>query len=260
VTDAPSAARRVVRPPLPLFTLATACAVAALAALFIAPLGTRAGLWGLGVGRPLFFGAAWLALAAGLLAVFAVWRSGRIVRSLAIVVIAAAAAAAPVRLWLSERGAPPIHDISTDLEHPPAYVAIARLRGAGTNAVAHGGAEVARRQSASYPDVRPLIVAAPPDRTLALAADTARAQGWTVVAQDLGFGNLGRLEATDATLWFGRVDDIVVRIVPHPVGSRVDVRSSTRDDAADGGRNAQRIRRFLAFLAERARAEEPRHG
>lgn len=258
MTDKPAAAPAAHGPPL--FTLSTACAVAALAALFLAPLGTRAGLWGLGIGRPLFFGAAWLALAAGLLAVIAVWRTGRIVRSLAIVVIAAAAAAAPVRLWLSERGAPPIHDVSTDLEHPPAYVAIARLRGDGANPLAHGGTDVARRQSASYPDVRPLIVAAPPDRTLALAADTARAQGWNVVAQDLGFGNLGRLEATDTTLWFGRVDDIVVRIVPHPVGSRVDVRSSARDDTADGGRNAQRIRRFLAFLAERARAEEPRHG
>jgi hypothetical protein len=245
---------------LPLFTLASACAIAALALLFLAPLGARAGLWGLGVGRPLFFGAAWLALAAGLLAVVAVWRNGRIVRSLAIVLIAGAAAAAPVRLWLSERGAPPIHDITTDLEHPPAYVAIARLRGAGTNAAAYPGADVASRQRASYPDLRPLVVMAPPDRTLALAVDTARAQGWTVVAQDLGFGNLGRLEATDSSLWFGRVDDVVVRIVPHPAGSRVDVRSSARDDAADGGRNAQRIRRFLAFLAERARAEERRIG
>jgi len=234
--------------------------VAALAVLFLAPLGARAGLWGLGVGRPLFFGAAWLALAAGLLAVLAVWRTGRIMRSLAIVVIAAAAAAAPVRLWLAERGAPPIHDISTDLEHPPAYVAIARLRGAGTNGAAYAGGDAARLQRASYADLRPLIVPVPPDRTLALAADTARAQGWTVVAQDLGFGNLGRLEATDSTLWFGRVDDVVVRVVPHPAGSRVDVRSSARDDAADGGRNAQRIRRFLAFLAERARAEEPRNG
>jgi uncharacterized protein DUF1499 len=260
VTAPPAAALAAARQPLPLFTIATAFAVAALAVLFLAPMGTRFGLWGLGVGRPLFLGAAWLALAAGVLAVVAVWRTGRVVRSLAVVVIAAAAAAAPVRLWLSERGAPRIHDISTDLEHPPAYVAIARLRGPGANPVAYGGAAVAGQQRASYADLRPLIVAVPPDRTLALAADTARAQGWTVVAQDLGFGNLGRLEATDTTLWFGRVDDVVVRVVPHPVGSRVDVRSSARDDAADGGRNAQRIRRFLAFLAERARVEEPRNG
>jgi fatty-acyl-CoA synthase len=98
-------------------------------------------------------------------------------------------------------------------------------------------------------------VTVPPARALALAGDTARAEGWTVLAQDLGFGDLGRLEATDATFLFGRLDDIVVRIVPHPAGSRVDVRSSARDDGEDGGRNADRIRRFLAYLAERAATE-----
>jgi hypothetical protein len=176
-------------------------------------------------------------------------------------VLAALAAALPVRAWMAARGAPPIHDVTTDVEHPPDYVAVAKLRtAAGSNPAAYGGDPVARQQRAAYGDLRPLVVLVPPDRALALAADTARAQGWTILAQDLGFGRFGRLEATDTTMLFGRIDDIVVRIVPHEVGSRVDVRSSSRDDAADDGRNAQRIRRFLAFLAERARAELPRNG
>ncbi len=145
--------------------------------------------------------------------------------------------------------------MSTDLENPPRYVAVARLRMPPANSVDYGGDAVARQQRASYPDLRPLMITAPPPRVLAMAADTARAEGWTVLAQDIGFGDLGRLEATDTSFLFGRIDDIVVRVVPHTVGSRVDVRSSARDDGRAAGRNADRIRRFLAFLAERAAAE-----
>ena len=145
--------------------------------------------------------------------------------------------------------------MTTDLDNPPRYVAVAKLRVPPANSVDYGGEAVARHQRASYGDLRPLIVKAPPPRALAMAADTARAEGWTVLAQDIGFGDLGRLEATDTSFLFGRLDDIVVRIVPHPAGSRVDVRSSARDEGADDGRNARRIRRFLAFLAERAAAE-----
>jgi hypothetical protein len=173
----------------------------------------------------------------------------------AIAALAVAAALQPIRIWIAARNAPPIHDVTTDLDNPPRYVAVARLRVPPANAVAYGGEAVARQQRTSYGDLRPLIVQAPPPRVLALAADTARAEGWTVLAQDIGFGDLGRLEATDATFLFGRIDDIVVRVVPHPAGSRVDVRSSARDDDADAGRNATRVRRFLAFLAERAAAE-----
>ena len=169
--------------------------------------------------------------------------------------MAVAAAVLPIRTWLAARSAPPIHDVTTDLDNPPRYVAVAKLRVPPANSVDYGGEAVARHQRASYGDLRPLIVKAPPPRALAMAADTARAEGWTVLAQDIGFGDLGRLEATDTSFLFGRLDDIVVRIVPHPAGSRVDVRSSARDEGADDGRNARRIRRFLAFLAERAAAE-----
>jgi hypothetical protein len=259
VIDQPGA-RAATVPPVASFQPASLLALAACVAMILGPLGTRAHLWSFGVGSRLFYAAPWLALVAALLAVVAVARSGRLGRGLGVILVAALAAALPVRTWLGGRGAPAIHDVTTDLEHPPEYVAVARLRTAGTNPAAYGGDAVARQQRLAYPDLVALVVQVPPDRALALAADTARAQGWTILAQDIGFGSLGRLEATDTTLLFGRVDDVVVRIVPHQVGSRVDVRSSSRDDATDAGRNAQRIRQFLAFLAERARAEIPRNG
>jgi hypothetical protein len=227
----------------------------AVAAAASGPAATRAGLLPPAVGEGIFRAAIPLALVAVVMAIMAMRRSGRRRRGLAIVALAVAAAALPLRTWLAARIAPPIHDVTTDLDNPPRYVAVARLRVPPANTVDHGGEPVARQQRASYADLRPLVVTAPPPRVLALAADTARAEGWTVLAQDIGFGDLGRLEATDTTVLFGRIDDIVVRVVPHPAGSRVDVRSSARDDAGDAGRNAARIRRFLAFLAERAAAD-----
>jgi len=182
-------------------------------------------------------------------------RYGRALRGVGVIALAVAAAVVPARVWLASRLAPPIYDVTTDLDNPPRYVAVGTLRVPPANPSDHAGAAAARQQQAAYPDLRPLVVTVPPARVLALAADTARAEGWTVLAQDLGFGDLGRLEATDTTFLFGRIDDIVVRIVPHAAGSRVDVRSSARDDGDDGGRNAARIRRFLAFLAERAATE-----
>jgi hypothetical protein len=229
--------------------------VAAFATLLVGAAGTRAGLWGYTAGSLVVTASVWFGVAAMLLAGLAIAQSRRILGGVAVVVVAAALVAVPVRAWLASRGAAPISDVTTDPDNPPRYVAVVRLRPARTNPVAYGGALVAAAQRAAYPDLRPLILAAPPRRALAIAADTARAEGWTIVAQDLGFGDLGRLEATDASAWFGRSDDIVVRVLPHAAGSRVDVRSSARDDARDGGRNARRIRRFLAYVAERAQAD-----
>jgi hypothetical protein len=231
------------------------CVLAAAVALLVGAAGTRAGLWGYPAGSLLASASVWFGFAAILLAGVAMFRSRRVVAALAAVIAAALVIALPVRAWLVARGAAPIADVTTDPDNPPRYVAVARLRNGGANPAAYGGPLVAAAQRAAYPDLRPLIVMAPPRQALALAADTARAEGWTIVAHDLGFGDLGRLEATDASGWFGRTDDIVVRVLPHAAGSRVDVRSSARDDARDGGRNARRVRRFLAYLSERARAD-----
>ena len=48
--------------------------------------------------------------------------------------------------------------------------------------------------------------------------------------------------------WFGFRDDIVVRIRPEGAGSRVDIRSKSRDGESDFGVNARRIREFIARL------------
>ena len=85
----------------------------------------------------------------------------------------------------------------------------------------------------------------PPNEAVQKAIDAARALGWEVVASDAA---AGRVEATDTTSWFGFKDDIVVRVRPQPGGSRVDVRSASRVGRSDVGKNAERVRDFLARL------------
>jgi uncharacterized protein (DUF1499 family) len=69
--------------------------------------------------------------------------------------------------------------------------------------------------------------------------------GWEIVAADAA---AGRIEATDTTFFFGFKDDVVIRIEPDAVGSRIDVRSVSRVGTSDVGTNAKRIRAYLGRL------------
>ena len=114
-------------------------------------------------------------------------------------------------------------------------------------AIGYGGAEVAAKQRASYPEIAPAELSLPPDRAFDRALAAAHAMGWEVVLSDPAGG---RIEATDTTFWFGFKDDVVVRVIPQPTGSRVDVRSLSRVGGGDIGANAARIRAYLAKLKD----------
>ena len=73
-----------------------------------------------------------------------------------------------------------------------------------------------------------------------------QALGFQVHALDL---DAGRIEASDSTWIFGFVDDVVVRVRPAPGGSRLDIRSKSRDGKGDLGANAARIRRLRDALS-----------
>jgi uncharacterized protein (DUF1499 family) len=141
---------------------------------------------------------------------------------------------------------PPIHDITTDPDNPPPFVAVVPLRqGEGINSVAYEGAKVAEQQRQAYPDVVPLTIGLAPDVAFARALDTAQRMGWTVVASDKA---AGRIEASQRSRWMGFTDDIIVRVTPASSGSRIDLRSSSRYGRSDFGVNAARIRDYLTAL------------
>lgn len=148
--------------------------------------------------------------------------------------------------WLqTARTVPPIHDITTDTENPPQFVAILPLRRDAPNTAEYGGPEVAAQQHAVYPDLRPKTLPVAPGTAFEHVLVAARQMGWKIVDANEAEG---RIEATDTTFWFGFVDDIVIRITPVDGGSQIDVRSVSRVGKSDVGTNARRIREFLEKL------------
>lgn len=224
--------------------------VSGIAAL-LAGLGTRWGWWDYRAGFLILRGAAWGGMAAAAISLYALVAALRAGRRRAIMfgihglIIGVLVFGVPWYLISEGRKLPPIHDISTDTERPPAFVAVLPLRKDAPNTAEYGGAAVAAQQKAAYPDIVPAILPVPPRAAFELALSLARASGWEVVA---AVAQENRIEATATTDWFGFKDDIVIRITPAGDGSRIDMRSVSRVGRSDLGANARRIREFLRPL------------
>jgi uncharacterized protein (DUF1499 family) len=233
--------------------LAAALAAIAVVLLALGPVGWRAGWWQFRFALlTLMPWAAYFGIAALAVSVLALLLGrSRIERRGVAMAVAAFAAGALVAYvpWHYDRvrqSTPPIHDITTDPENPPAFAAILAARTAeGGNPVAYEGAKIADQQRQAYPDIAPLNLPLRPDVAFNRALDAAQKMGWTIVAAN---DAAGRIEASDRSRWFGFTDDIVIRIGATDSGSRVDVRSSSRLGRSDFGVNAARIRTYLAAL------------
>jgi uncharacterized protein (DUF1499 family) len=230
--------------------LALLCGILCGAAALLAGIGYRTGLFPLGTGILMIRWAATIAMGAAVIAVLAVvfasFTNAR--RALAVaacaLVINLLVAGPPLYLYQQAQHLPRIHDISTDTENPPQFVAVVPLRKDARNPIDYK-AETAAQQNKGYPDIAPLQLNTAPAQVFDRAERAARAMGWEIVAispQDL------RIEATDTTLLFGFKDDVVIRITPNAQGSVVDVRSLSRVGGSDFGVNAQRVRAYLRKL------------
>lgn len=147
------------------------------------------------------------------------------------------------------RSAPAIHDISTDTETPPAFVAIVALRLAdAANPSEYSGEETAAEQHRAFPDIQPLLVDQPADVVFAAASEIVTDKGWTLVEANEAEG---RIEATAETGWVRFKDDVVIRIQPAAAGTQIDVRSKSRVGRGDMGVNARRVRSYLSSLQAR---------
>lgn len=231
-----------------------ALAVAALLALAAAGPGYRLGWWELGTAFSLFRWAAWGGVAAGALALAALLVNlrgrapGTVWRSVLAVALALAVVGTPWYWRDKARSVPPIHDITTDTEDPPAFVEILPLRAEAPNPTEYAGAEVAEQQRAAYPDIETLTFDQPPGRVFDAALAAARSMGWDIVAAVPGEG---RIEAVATTFWFGFRDDVAIRVWGTAGGTAVDVRSVSRVGRSDVGANAARIRAFTDELRGR---------
>jgi len=237
-----------------LFWLALAVALLAMGVavtMMLAGFGARWGWWHFRTGFQMLrwgaYGSIALIVISGLLVFFTRPGTGR--RGLPLAVLAlliAIVVAGNVARWaLRARSVPPIHDITTDTENPPEFIAIAPLRADAPNPAAYGGAEVAVQQREAYPDIQPTLINEPPEAAFQRALSAARAMGWEVVSIN---ADSMRIEATDRTFWFGFRDDIAIRLTPAGGRTVLDVRSKSRVGRSDVGTNAARIRKYLEQL------------
>jgi len=220
-------------------------AALAFLSLLLSGPGTRWAWWDFKVGLALFAVAFLLGALGLLVSGFAWWRT----RPNSVAAIAAIACAVIVLLPLTQiagaRGKPRIHDISTDLTDPPRFSAVLPLRKGTNPAPDRIDFKTAGLQRAGYPDLVTLDLPLGSDAAFAKVLQAAKTMEWEIVSARPAEGIL---EATATTAWFGFHDDIVVRVRAAGEQSRVDVRSTSRVGVGDAGKNADRIRKFLALL------------
>lgn len=177
--------------------------------------------------------------------------------------------------WLAVRY-PPLSDISTDPEAPPAFVEIALMRatgaGAGMNRLAGYDPAYVELQSNAYPDIGSRRYNTGAERIFGAVRALIADRGWTVVsvrgapqseaetdaapAQGNGTDEgivaqaplNAEIEAVAASAVIGLRTDVAVRIVSEAESTLVDMRSANRYGPHDLGSNARLIQKFLADL------------
>jgi uncharacterized protein (DUF1499 family) len=138
-----------------------------------------------------------------------------------------------------------IHDVSTDIDDPPCFVALRATRLACRNGADYSGIRDNDAHKHRYPALVPSRFNTKPAVVFEKALAAARAMHWEIIAAD---ANEGRIEATATTRIMRFKDDVVIRVGTDGTGSRVDVRSASRVGRSDLGANAARILQFLDKL------------
>lgn len=144
-------------------------------------------------------------------------------------------------MTMSGAGGAPIHDISTDLDNPPAFVAVADLRTEGENPAEYTGGDTADLQRAAYPDLETIVLLDPQSFVYQQALGVVKNMGWEIVAENSA---TFVIEATATTPFVGFKDDVVIRIRAEGAETLVDIRSKSRIGRGDMGVNADRVRAF----------------
>jgi uncharacterized protein (DUF1499 family) len=139
---------------------------------------------------------------------------------------------------------PMIHDVSTDPDDPPQFIALRDTRLACKNGVEYSGLRGAAHHQ-RYPDITPLICAKTAATLYQGALAAIQSLGWAIAGTS---ETEGRIEATATTRILRFKDDVVIRIRTSHDGTRLDLRSASRVGRSDLGANAKRIRAFLLEL------------
>lgn len=226
--------------------------LAAALVFLLSGYGYQWNIWSLGLAFTLLRYSAYAAMGLAVVSLLSVWflrkKKARAVGYAVISLLLTGVIAGTAYYWQSRaQSVPPIHDITTDLDNPPEFVAMVRLRADAPNPPEYAGEETRDAQVEAYPEVQPVYFDADLQDVMDNAVMLILQRNWNLVAINR---NQGRIEATEKLAWFGFKDDVVLRFTKTEEGkTRVDMRSKSRIGRGDVGVNAKRITRFLNELS-----------
>ena len=110
---------------------------------------------------------------------------------------------------------------------------------------AYAGRRIADINAETCAQARPLVLAQAPGQAYAQAKAAVEQAGLALVTDD---PTTGRIEATGRSRAFGLKNDVVVRVLPAPQGSRIDVRAIGRDPVPDFGANCARVTELIGAM------------
>jgi len=215
--------------------------------------GYQWGIWGLGTGFTLLRYGAYAAIGLAIIQTtffFFMKDSGVSAKAMVLTgfLVTLLISATAIYWQYKARSVPPIHDITTDIQDPPEFVAMQRLRADAPNPPEYAGEETAQQQREAYPDIQPLVVSASVQEVIDEIVAIIASRRWDIVSINR---RDGRIEASEKLAWFGFRDDVVFRVTSENGATRVDMRSKSRIGRSDVGVNADRIKKFLNDLEAR---------
>jgi len=231
--------------------------------ILAAPAGTWLGLWVFGTGFQILITldpfTHWIAAlcAVGLLAVAIMAIRTKAKNTTKLCTFAAIGTLSAFLAWYipstvqARLAYPIIHDVSTDVENPPMYVANIPLRAEAVNPMEYAtvegltAEEHIQQQRDAFPDLVPQLLDASQQEVFDSAVTALESMGLEITA---AVPEEGRIEAVDTTFWFRFKDDVVVRIQAEGNQTLIDARSLSRVGRGDLGANGLRLQEFFSLL------------
>ncbi len=190
-----------------------------------------------------------LSILAALVAMVVIWQKGY--RGIGIAVGGLALSGLmllyPAYLAVQARTVPPVADLSTDIDDPPAFMTTEKAREARHGHVPGPMSAAAKdAENRLYPDFDTLTIDDDVDAVFAKVRKIVRRHHWQIVDEvDPGDTAPGEVDAVAKTFVMGFPADVVIRVKQSGDQTLVDVRSIARGGWQEPGSNAARVQSLI---------------
>src|SRR5262245_66319866 len=156
-----------------------------------------------------------LAIAIAMFSLVRIWFGGQTgaVQAFAAIVVALLGLAAPTFFVAKGALLPRMNDIATSPDEPLAFNVLLSQRPADANPIKNPDAAAIEQPIDAYPDLGPMVLERAAPEVFSLVQEAVERRGWTIVSSETpGENGIGRIEATDRSLFMGFTDDVVVQV------------------------------------------------